>query len=201
MRQSTSESWRRVRSRKSPHWRWIGTGRMISRGDRRDVVGMASREICEIVHHMPGCRRRIEVTDCAVGGGRGGRRTETVSIHERQKTMTIQKTTTKKSTPKKTSSTKAPAKATTNKKPITKAPAKKLSAINAAAKVLAETKEPLNAQQMIEQMAAKGYWRSPGGKTPSATLYASILREIKHRGKESRFQKVDRGLFALSSGK
>ncbi len=76
-----------------------------------------------------------------------------------------------------------------------------MSAIDAAVKVLTEAKEPLNTQQMIEQMAAKGYWESPGGQTPSATLYASILREIKHRGKESRFQKVDRGLFALSSGK
>ena len=65
--------------------------------------------------------------------------------------------------------------------------AKKLSAINAAAKVLAEAKEPLTAKQMIESMAAKKYWTSPGGKTPHATLYAAILREIQAKGDEARF--------------
>ncbi len=65
--------------------------------------------------------------------------------------------------------------------------------------MLGEAKEPLNAKQMIEQMAAKGYWTSPGGKTPSATLYASILRDIQRKGEDSRFQKADRGLFTLNN--
>ena len=46
-----------------------------------------------------------------------------------------------------------------------------MSALDAAAKVLAETKKAMNAKEMIEAMAAKNYWRSPGGATPSATLY------------------------------
>jgi hypothetical protein len=50
----------------------------------------------------------------------------------------------------------------------------KLSAIDAAAKVLAEAGEPLNAKQMIEAMSARGYWTSPGGKTPHATLYTAV---------------------------
>ena len=32
----------------------------------------------------------------------------------------------------------------------------------------------MNCQEMIEAMAAKGYWKSPGGKTPAATLYSAI---------------------------
>ena len=72
---------------------------------------------------------------------------------------------------------------------------KKLSALNAAAKVLAASNEPLNAKQMVEAMTTKGLWTSPGGKTPHATLYSAILREIKTKGKESRFKKTDRGHF------
>jgi hypothetical protein len=73
--------------------------------------------------------------------------------------------------------------------------AKKLSALDAAAKVLATSKEPMNCVQLIEAMAAKKLWTSPGGKTPAQTLYAAILREINVKGKESRFKKVDRGQF------
>src|SRR2546429_3439625 len=50
---------------------------------------------------------------------------------------------------------------------------------DAAAKVLGEQGKPMNCQEMIDAMAAKGYWTSPGGKTPSATLYSAILRELK----------------------
>ena len=45
-------------------------------------------------------------------------------------------------------------------------------------------------------MAKKGYWTSPGGRTPGATLYSAILRELKTKGAESRFKKTDRGKFA-----
>ena len=31
---------------------------------------------------------------------------------------------------------------------------------------------------MIDAMTTKGLWTSPGGKTPHATLYSAILREI-----------------------
>ena len=74
-----------------------------------------------------------------------------------------------------------------------------MSAIDAAAKVLSEAGEPMNCQAMIDAMAAKGYWTSPGGKTPAATLYAAIVREINVKGAESRFTKVDRGQFKIAS--
>ena len=72
---------------------------------------------------------------------------------------------------------------------------KKLSALDAAAQVLSKSDKPMTSQALIDEMAAKKLWTSPGGKTPSATLYAAVLREIAAKGRESRFKKVDRGLF------
>ncbi len=74
---------------------------------------------------------------------------------------------------------------------------KRLSAIDAAAQVLAESHEPLNAKQLIDAIVAKGYWTSPAGKTPHATLYSAILREIKTKGNDARFTKAERGKFAI----
>jgi hypothetical protein len=76
---------------------------------------------------------------------------------------------------------------------------KRLSAISAAAKVLAEASEPMNAKQLIDAIVTKGYWTSPAGKTPHATLYSAILREIKAKGSDSRFAKADRGKFAAKT--
>jgi hypothetical protein len=75
---------------------------------------------------------------------------------------------------------------------------KKLSAIDAAAKLLGETSEPMNCKAMIDAIAKKGWWSSPGGKTPHATLYSSIIREILVKGKEARFKKTNRGIFAFN---
>lgn len=72
---------------------------------------------------------------------------------------------------------------------------KKLSCIEAALKVLGETEETMNSQEMIAAMTDAGYWTSPGGKTPHATLYSAILRELA-KGDDSRFIKVERGRFA-----
>ena len=127
--------------------------------------------------------------------------------------MTTKKTTTtrkaaptKKAAPKKAPATKA---ATTAAKPKADAKpkaktaiakkSKRTSALDAAAKVLAEAGEFLNTKQMIEAMAEKGYWTSPGGKTPHATLYSAILREIKAKGSNARFVKSERGKFARAS--
>ena len=77
------------------------------------------------------------------------------------------------------------------------AQAKKLSALDAAAKVLAETGQAMTCPELIAAMAAKGYWTSPGGKTPQATLYSAIARELTLKGKDARFVKTERGKFAL----
>jgi len=71
----------------------------------------------------------------------------------------------------------------------------KLSALDAAAKILEESGQPMNCQAVIQEMAAKDYWTSPKGKTPAATLYSALLREIKLKGKQARFQKTARGQF------
>jgi hypothetical protein len=118
---------------------------------------------------------------------------------------------TKTKTTAKASSTKATEQAAASKaaKPAaktkktsnaeTKSPAiGKLSQIAAAERVLAEAKEPMTCKAMVEAMSAKGYWSSPGGKTPEATLYASLLRQIRDKGADATFQKTGRGLFALN---
>ena len=137
--------------------------------------------------------------------------------------MTTKKTTTprkpaaaKKASPKKAASTKPASKPRAAKAAKSETPPaepkaaakpkakkadkpKRTSALDAAAKVLAESGEPLNTKQMIEAMAEKGYWTSPGGKTPHATLYSAILREIKAKGSDARFVKSERGKFARAS--
>lgn len=75
---------------------------------------------------------------------------------------------------------------------------KKLSQIAAAAKVLALASEPMGAKEMVEAMATKGLWTSPGGKTPEATLYAAIMREINAKGDQARFAKAERGKFVAN---
>lgn len=97
---------------------------------------------------------------------------------------------------------KAPAKRAVADKPAAKkAPAKpaakKMSGLDAAAKVLAEAGEPMRVREIVEQMAAKGYWKSPGGKTPPATISAALQRQIQAKGKDARFKKSGRGLFEL----
>jgi hypothetical protein len=77
--------------------------------------------------------------------------------------------------------------------------AKKVGALDAAAQVLAASSEPMNCKQLIEAMASQKLWTSPGGKTPHATLYSAIIREISVKGKDSRFTKKDRGQFVAQA--
>jgi len=77
---------------------------------------------------------------------------------------------------------------------------KRISALDAAAQVLAASKEPMRAKDLIAAMAEEGLWSSPNGKTPEATLYAAMIREMAAKGTEARFRKVERGLFAAGDG-
>jgi hypothetical protein len=74
--------------------------------------------------------------------------------------------------------------------------AKKLSALDAAAKVLAESDVPMTCKELIQAMATQGLWSSPKGRTPSNTLYAAVMREVNVKKEESRFRKVSAGHFA-----
>jgi hypothetical protein len=78
------------------------------------------------------------------------------------------------------------------------AKAKKPSGLDAAARVLAESKEPMSVKEIVEAAFSKGYWKSEG-TTPWATIYSAIIREISVKGKDARFKKVDRGRFAANS--
>ncbi len=71
--------------------------------------------------------------------------------------------------------------------------------LDAAAQVLAKAKEPMGCKDIVEQAIAGGLW-STSGKTPQATLYSAILREIQKKGKQARFEKTERGRFRVRKG-
>jgi hypothetical protein len=74
---------------------------------------------------------------------------------------------------------------------------KKTSGLDAAVQVLTDAGQPMRCKDMVETMLAKGMWKTDG-KTPAATIYAAILREIQTKGGEARFKKTDRGLFTVN---
>lgn len=129
---------------------------------------------------------------------------------------TSKKATTKKATTKKVAQKKAPrmsasaaraegaartkAAKPAPQKPTKPAKPKRTSLLDAAATVLATAKEPMTAKAIVDAVTAKDLWTSPGGKTPHATLYAAMTREITAKGKDARFRKVDRGQFTAGKG-
>ena len=89
----------------------------------------------------------------------------------------------------------------TGKKPKAATPKKerKPGCLDAAVQVLKTAGGgPLGCKEMVERMLAKGLWKT-SGKTPAATLYAAIIREIAAKGKDARFHKTGRGQFELSA--
>ncbi len=74
-----------------------------------------------------------------------------------------------------------------------------MSGLDAAAKVLAEAREPMRVKDIVAAMEKKGLWKSKAGKTPEATIYAAIIREIHDKQGASRFEKKDRGLFVATA--
>ncbi len=76
----------------------------------------------------------------------------------------------------------------------------RVSAMQAALIVLKDARpEGMSTKDMVDAMASRKLWTSPGGKTPEASLYASIIREIAKKGEEARFRKVSRGRFVLNA--
>jgi restriction system protein len=84
-----------------------------------------------------------------------------------------------------------------DKKARPKKEGSQMSGLDAAAKVLAEAGKPMSCKEMVETMLAQKLW-STGGKTPQATIYAAVIREIATKKETSRFRKVDRGQFELA---
>ncbi len=90
------------------------------------------------------------------------------------------------------------AKARKSKKARDEKKPKRLSVLDAAAKVLAKAGKPMRSRELITAMAKQGLWSTPKGKTPHATLYSAILREMVTKGGRARFTKVDRGRFGFN---
>ena len=84
-----------------------------------------------------------------------------------------------------------------SEKPAKPAEAKKASGLDVAAQVLKDAGEAMGCKTIVERMLGKGLWKT-SGKTPSATIYSAILREIQKKGKDARFKKTERGLFAAN---
>jgi len=74
---------------------------------------------------------------------------------------------------------------------------RKPGGLDAAARVLREAGTAMNCGDIVKTALEKGYWQT-GGKTPSATIYAAILREINVKGADARFRKTARGHFELT---
>lgn len=72
-----------------------------------------------------------------------------------------------------------------------------MSALDAAARVLKESKHPLDRKELVAAMLKKGYWSS-SAPTPHQTVSAAIYVEINKRGKEARFTVPEKGKFGLA---
>jgi len=101
--------------------------------------------------------------------------------------------------PTKAKTPQTPPVATVAKTPqaATVAKPKKIGGLDAAALVLKAKGEPMTCKAIMDEILAKGMWKT-NGKTPAATIYAAMLREITRKGDQSRFKKTDRGLFAAN---
>ena len=75
---------------------------------------------------------------------------------------------------------------------------RKTSGLDAAARILKEAGKPMRCPDIIKMALEKGYW-STKGKTPAATVYSVIIREITDKGNRSRFRKSGRGEFELTA--
>lgn len=75
---------------------------------------------------------------------------------------------------------------------------KPMSGLDAAAKVLAEAKTPLNCREIAERVLSRGLWTT-NGKTPAATLSAAIIREIADKAGAARFRKAGPGKYEARS--
>ncbi|MCK4873626.1 MAG: winged helix-turn-helix domain-containing protein [Phycisphaerales bacterium] len=76
---------------------------------------------------------------------------------------------------------------------------KRRGVLDIAAEILAKAKKPMGCKQIVEHALKAGLWKTTG-KTPHATLYAAIIREIAKKGDDARFEKVDRGQFQARKG-
>src|SRR5579883_1180576 len=71
-----------------------------------------------------------------------------------------------------------------------------MSVLQAVETVLEEAGEPLHVLEITKRMLQRQLWTTSGA-TPEATVNAQIAVDIKEHGTASRFQRTNRGIFAL----
>ena len=84
------------------------------------------------------------------------------------------------------------------KKTASEAEPKRIGVLDAAAEILAKSKNAMSCKRIVELAIETGRWTTTG-KTPHATLYSAIIREIAKKGEQARFRKIDRGRFAFNA--
>lgn len=70
-----------------------------------------------------------------------------------------------------------------------------MKVLDAVATVLEKSGTPLHCQQITKQIVDGGYWM-PKTKTPNATVASRLAVDLK-KGKKSRFQRTDKGVYGL----
>lgn len=73
--------------------------------------------------------------------------------------------------------------------------AKPRGLLDAAAIVLRDAGAEKSASELVAMAEAAGLWQRRAGKTPEATLYSAIIREIAAKGDGARFKKAGPGRF------
>ena len=71
-----------------------------------------------------------------------------------------------------------------------------MNSLDAVAEVLRRAGKPLHYRDITRLVLDAGLWTTEG-KTPDATINARLAGDIKDKGTESRFQRTDKGVFAL----
>lgn len=71
-----------------------------------------------------------------------------------------------------------------------------MNALEAAALILKQSGEPLHYKELTKRILRTGLWETQG-QTPEATVNAQLAVDIKNNGSASRFQRTDKGIFAL----
>ena len=71
-----------------------------------------------------------------------------------------------------------------------------MDSLDAAEKVLRDTGQSLHYQVLTERILSEGLWQSDG-KTPERTINARLSSDIKKKGKDSQFMRVQPGCYGL----
>jgi hypothetical protein len=64
-------------------------------------------------------------------------------------------------------------------------------------KVLTDADEPMRINEIIREMATRGYWRSHNGRTNNQVAQ-TIEREIRECRENAKYQRIEPGVYAWS---